>query len=152
MTNKRVQFLSPAGNKSVDISAIDVVDRYSDGIGITPKHGRAQFFTGVEPLFAADLILSAAALHWLAPRMADRYIVSVQAEYDTDWYLSPMAFASYDAAMAHAVGIAKSWVGAKGEPPFISITDDDGRNDLWTWFGLLSAHYILLNPELDGLT
>jgi hypothetical protein len=63
VTNKRIQFLSPAGNKSVDISAIDVVDRYSDGIGITPKRGKAQFFTGVEPLFAADLILSAAGLH-----------------------------------------------------------------------------------------
>jgi hypothetical protein len=60
VTNKRVQFLSPAGNKSIDISAIEVVDRYSDGIGITPKHGKAQFFIGVEPLFAADLILSAA--------------------------------------------------------------------------------------------
>jgi hypothetical protein len=62
VTNKRVQFLNPAANKSIDISAIDVVDRYSDGIGITPKRGKAQFFTGVEPLFAADLILSAAAL------------------------------------------------------------------------------------------
>jgi hypothetical protein len=67
VTNKRVQFLSPAGNKSIDISAIDVVERYSDGIGITPKHGKAQIFTGVEPLFAADLILSAAGFTERAP-------------------------------------------------------------------------------------
>jgi hypothetical protein len=33
-----------------------------DGIGITPKRGKAQIFTDVEPMFAAKLILAVARL------------------------------------------------------------------------------------------
>ncbi|MGH6710924.1 MAG: hypothetical protein ACREEK_18365 [Bradyrhizobium sp.] len=62
ITNKRIQFLSQTGNKSVSIDDIDVVDRYADGIGVAPKRGKAQIFKGIETAFAAELILAVAGL------------------------------------------------------------------------------------------
>jgi hypothetical protein len=70
-----------------------------------------------------------------------RHIVSVQAEYDSEFYLSPMAFDDFSAALFHAIGIAKSWVDSSVETPLIRIVDDKGRCDDWSLFGLISISY-----------
>jgi hypothetical protein len=45
-----------------------------------------------------------------------RYVVTTDAEYESEWFLTPMGFAEYMDALRHAAGIAKGWQGLPGAP------------------------------------
>ncbi len=78
----------------------------------------------------------------LAQSMHERYIVSVEAEFDSEWYLVPWVFPTHGAALRHAIGIARSWHG-KRHAPFIRISSDNGDTKDWTVFGLTSVSYFV---------
>jgi hypothetical protein len=44
------------------------------------------------------------------------YIVVVDADYESEWYLTPMRFPTHLAAMRYAAGIANAWYGRSGAP------------------------------------
>lgn len=49
------------------------------------------------------------------------YLVVVDAEYESDWYLTPNRFPTKETAMRHAAGIAISLRGVPGAPATISV-------------------------------
>jgi hypothetical protein len=48
--------------------------------------------------------------------MAAPFIVTVDAEYGSEWYLTPWGFSTYTDALRYAAGIAKGWEGRSGTP------------------------------------
>jgi hypothetical protein len=71
-----------------------------------------------------------------------RYIVVVEAEYESEWYLTPWSFSEFGSALNHAIGIARSWQGQPDAPP-IRIRADNGVADVWCIGRLLAiAPYV----------
>jgi hypothetical protein len=62
------------------------------------------------------------------------YLVVVDAEYDSEWYLTPKRFLTHFDATRYAAGIAKAWHG-RSDAPTISIKGPD-RTDTYSIGGL----------------
>lgn len=62
--------------------------------------------------------------------MAHPYLVVVDAEYQSEWYLTPLSFPTHLEALRHAAGIANSWRGRLNTPT-ISIKGPE-RNDTFS--------------------
>jgi outer membrane receptor for monomeric catechols len=69
--------------------------------------------------------------------MVARYTVTVEADYESEWYLTPMGFATMTDALKHAAGIAKGWEGRDNTPSiWIRGAENEGP---WTVKGLLAV-------------
>jgi hypothetical protein len=68
----------------------------------------------------------------------ERYLVVVDAEFDSEWYLTPMSFSSHYEAFRHAYGIAASWRGLPDAPQiWIKGHGHDYLQGPWSVEGLL---------------
>jgi hypothetical protein len=68
----------------------------------------------------------------------EHYVVVVEAEFDSEWYLTPLGFSDFRAAMQHAIGIARSWQD-RADAPRICIRGDGNAGELWTVKRLLAS-------------
>lgn len=62
VTTTAVYFAGSVASKKVPLSSIVSVNAYSDGIMVAPSRGKPQVYLLDDPMFAANLILKAAAL------------------------------------------------------------------------------------------
>jgi hypothetical protein len=78
-----------------------------------------------------------------------RYTVTIETEFNSEWDLTPASFPDLLPAIRHAIGIAKSWKGRRGTPP-IRIRSDNGYDEFWSMKRLLVIGLLL--PEEEDQT
>ena len=65
----------------------------------------------------------------------DMYLVVVEVDTDSKFYLTPWPFDDFQSAIQHAIGIAQSWQCISSAPK-IRIRSTEGMDELWSVEGL----------------
>lgn len=76
----------------------------------------------------------------MAKQIGLGYLVCVDAEYESEWYLTPASFSTHLEALRHGFGIAKAWENCSNAPKILIRATGDPQ--AWDIQSLLYVGYL----------